>query len=75
MKTRVRSRMVVPVLALASAVLPLTLDFSGDGGVVRLNQACGQATACEAASAYICSQADGDKIGYRCTRGCEPAVQ
>jgi hypothetical protein len=62
-------------LAVLLAISPVTLDVSGSGRVVRLQQACGQAKDCEQSSAFICSKADGDKVGYKCSKGCEPVVQ
>lgn len=68
-------RRALCLAAVLGAISPFTLDVSGDGGVVRLQQACGQATDCEQASAFICSKADGDKVGFRCIKGCGIVVQ
>jgi hypothetical protein len=70
MAMRNRFRILPSVLAVLAAVSPFTLNLQGRDGVVRLNEACGQATACEVSSAHICSKADGDKLGYKCTKGC-----
>lgn len=70
-----RRRGALWLVAVLGAISPFTLDVSGSGRVVRLQQACGQATDCEQSSAFICSKADGDKVGYKCTKGCGTVVQ
>jgi hypothetical protein len=55
-------------LAAAAAVAPVS--FSANGGVFRLQQACGQAKECEAAANYICSTSHADHKEYRCSKGC-----
>lgn len=63
--------------ALAAALLaPVTLRFDDGMRVVRLNQACGQATECErSTSAYICSTYHQDYQGFRCSKGCTPVTE
>lgn len=56
------------VLAAAGAVAPLTFD--ANDRVFRLQEACGQATECEASSNYICSTSNADHRGYKCSKGC-----
>lgn len=63
--------MLSGALTAAALLAPVTLRFDDGMRVVRLNQACGQATECErATSAYICSTYHHDYQGYRCSKGC-----
>lgn len=55
-------------IAVAGAAAPVSFD-AGDR-VFRLRQACGQASECEAAANYICSTANADHKGYKCSKGC-----
>jgi hypothetical protein len=64
----IRKMTGLSAIALAAAIAPLTFD--ADDGVFRLQEACGQATECAAASNYICSTANADHKEYRCSRGC-----
>jgi hypothetical protein len=70
MKNSTRMMLAGSLTALA-ALAPVTLRFDDGLRVVRLNEACGQATECErSTSAYICSTYHGDHQGYRCSKGC-----
>lgn len=53
-------------------VRPGNLMAEGPGAVVRLNDACGQATSCVYMRNYICSTFDGNVVNYNCNTGCEP---
>lgn len=59
-------------IAASAAAAPVT--FSSTDGVFRLQEACGQATECAAASNYICSTTHGDYKEYRCSKGCDNAT-
>jgi hypothetical protein len=50
---------------------PQSLIADGPGSLVRLNDACGQATSCRMLSGYICSTHNEDHKGYTCNTGCE----
>lgn len=56
------------LVAAAAAAAPFTFD--ANDRVFRLQEACGQATECEAATNYVCSTANQDHIGYKCSKGC-----
>jgi len=66
-------------LALGAVFVPATIDWntlsadplSGSAGIVRLNQACGQATECVKSYNYICSTTNKDWEGYKCSQGCD----
>jgi hypothetical protein len=60
-------------IAIAASATPVT--FSSAEGVFRLQEACGQASECAAASNYICSTTHNDYKEYRCSKGCEPVQQ
>ncbi len=47
----------------------------GPGSLIRLNDACGQATSCRRAGGYICSTHNQDHPDYTCNTGCEPVVE
>jgi hypothetical protein len=40
-------------------------------GLVRVNEACGQATECETANFKICSAHHQDWKDFKCSKGCE----
>jgi len=70
---------VLGVLALGAVFVPARIDWnllsadplSGSAGIVRLNQACGQATKCTPAADYICSMKDKDHLDHKCSEGCD----
>jgi hypothetical protein len=66
----IRKAFALCVIAGSAAAAPVT--FSPSDGVFRLQQACGQATECEASSNYICSTSHNDYKEYRCSKGCAP---
>lgn len=66
----IKKLLAASAIALSAAAAPVT--FSADEGVFRLQQACGQATECAAASNYICLGDRMDYKEYRCSKGCEP---
>jgi hypothetical protein len=51
---------------------PASVLAEGPGALIRLNDACGQATSCRAASTYICSTHNQDHMNYTCNTGCAP---
>lgn len=53
------------------SIQPTSLLADGSGSLIRLNDACGQATSCRAASTYICSTHNQDHMGYACATGCD----
>lgn len=72
----VLKKVLVPVVATTFALaLPLTIEIettsAGASPVVRVNDACGQATECTRSSNKICSTHNGDYEGYACSKGCE----
>lgn len=50
---------------------PSSLLADGPGALVKLNDACGQATSCRAATSYICSTSHQDHMNYACYTGCQ----
>jgi hypothetical protein len=64
----IRKLFGLTAIGVAAAAAPVT--FSADDGLFRLQQACGQASECAAASNYICSAHGGDYKEYRCSKGC-----
>jgi hypothetical protein len=69
--TTTKRLMLAGALTSLAALAPVTISFDQGMRVVRLNQACGQATECLAATSFICSTHNGDHIGYRCSKGCD----
>lgn len=69
--TNSKRLMLAGALASLAALAPVTISFDQGMRVVRLNQACGQATECARANAYICSTHNADYAGYRCSKGCD----
>lgn len=55
---------------IALLALPLRLADPAKG-LIRVNDACGQATECEKAEKYICSQKEEDKKEHKCKAGCD----
>lgn len=61
---------------LFALMVPLTLNLSelspsADlSDIVRLNEACAQATECKAADDFLCSTHNGNERDYACTQGC-----
>jgi len=55
---------------LLAAFGPFALNTSGEGGLVRLSAACGQATECTYSAGKICSTHNGDYRDYGCSKGC-----
>ena len=61
------------VAGIAGGVLALPIEVvrpSGGGPIVRLAEACGQATECLYTQKYICSTYNKDWDDYKCTKGC-----
>jgi hypothetical protein len=74
--TKTHRLMMSGVLTAAALLAPVTLRFDDGMRVVRLNQACGQATECERSTIiYICSTYHADHQGYKCTKGCGSTTQ
>jgi hypothetical protein len=64
---------IAAIITMATAA-PLTLNFHGTNGdftkVIRVNDACGQATSCIVDARFICSTYHQDYPGYACATGC-----
>jgi hypothetical protein len=59
-------------MLLASVPVTIAGDKVNDGNSrIVWADACGQATECESALQYICSQKDADKKDHKCKSGCE----
>jgi hypothetical protein len=55
---------------LLAAFGPFALNTSGEGGLVRLSTACGQATECVETLRKLCSTHNGDYRDWACSKGC-----
>lgn len=71
-RTLLSKTLVAVGIAGSALVLPLSVGGSSSGGmVVRVNNACSQATECHVTEMpYICSTYHGDWEYYYCTKGC-----
>lgn len=74
---RLALRGTIGILALAGTllILPFTVESGPllhDNGseIVRVNEACGQASECEQAYNYICV-GNEDHEDYKCSAGCD----
>jgi hypothetical protein len=61
---------IAGALGIFLIAIPLQMTDPASG-LIRVNEACGQATSCEKKIDYICSQKDGDRIDYKCKSGCD----
>jgi hypothetical protein len=69
--TTTKRLMLSGALTALAALTPVTLRLDDGMRIVRLNEACGQATECErATSVWICSTYHQDHQGYRCSKNC-----
>lgn len=79
MNSKAKAGAVVGALALGATLAPVSLNWNalssgtltGSTGIVRLNQACGQATECVKQYNYICSTHNSDYEDYACSQGCD----
>jgi hypothetical protein len=69
MVSRIKRAALAGSVGLSLTALPVRVA-DPSGSVVRLNDACGQATECFYASNFICSTFHKDWQDYRCTKGC-----
>jgi hypothetical protein len=65
-----RSKFVASAVGLGMLIAPVRLVDPREG-LVRVNEACGQATECETANFKICSTHHQDWKDYKCSKGCE----
>lgn len=70
--TSIRRGFAAAILG-AALLVPVPIGLSG--GVVRVNDACGQATECKRARDYICSTEHQDWQDYQCTKGCDVTIE
>lgn len=69
---------IFSLIVSGALLVPLSIRLSNGGqnspasAVLSLNEACGQATACDPAVNYICSTAGGDLVDYKCAENCGP---
>jgi hypothetical protein len=67
---------VAGAMAMAAILAPVQITpaalVAGDGDLIRLNTACGQATSCRPQTNYLCSTLRADWPHYTCNTGCEP---
>lgn len=52
-------------------VRPEVLIGADTGALIKLNDACGQATSCAPLRGYICSTIRNDYENYTCNTGCK----
>lgn len=75
-KRTVASAAALSLLLLAPVTFQTdSLLAEGPGSLIRLNDACGQATSCKAANNYICSTIHNDYNHYACETGCDKTVK
>lgn len=70
MQARTKAGFVVGSLGAAMLALPLRLADPAEG-LIRVNDACGQASECGWKPKYICSTHHEDHKDYECTKGCD----
>jgi hypothetical protein len=74
--SRIRRLGFSVLIAGMAAAMPFAIGMpSGDAGngLIRLQDACGQATECALAMNYICI-GNEDHKNYRCSKGCEKEI-
>jgi hypothetical protein len=62
-------RVVAGAVGLGLLLAPVRFVDPRDG-LVRVNDACGQATECESTNFKICSTHHADYKDHKCTKGC-----
>jgi len=65
-----KGTLVATTLGLSMLALPLRITDPRDG-LIRVNEACGQATECYISNNYICSTYHSDYKDYKCSQGCK----
>lgn len=73
-----KRKFMLAAMAAVALALPLSVttpNSAESGSWVRVSGICAQAEECEKADDYICSKEDGDKIGEKCSKGCETELQ
>ena len=70
MNARSMTQLVAGSIGVALLALPVRITADPAKGIIRVNDACGQATECHKQNAYICSTFHQDWKDYECTKGC-----
>lgn len=74
MKVSTKKLFGAAAIVTTMSAAPLKIDFaqasSDISKVVRVNDACGQATSCAPRAGYICSTVRADYMHYTCNTGC-----